>query len=89
MRRQAVFTIEELRHVSITCPRCATEVVLDMAAFAEPAGVQLRMAFAPRECPACKTAYDSALIALNDLQRAYLALSKIPGAVAFHAPAEP
>jgi hypothetical protein len=85
MRKEIRFSIHELRHVSITCPQCATDVTLDMANYKRTISGNpgARNAFAPRACPACKTAYDTALVALDDLQQAYALLSKLEGVVAF------
>ncbi len=90
LRREFVFSMKELRHVVIACPQCKTEVVLDMAGFTPPfAGeTRTRMAFAPRQCPACKNNYDTALLQLEELQRAYLALSRLGKTVTLRAAVE-
>lgn len=89
MRKEAVFSIQELRHVCITCPHCATQVVLDMANYERQTGPPRdRMIFAPRQCPACRKPYDTALQALEDLQQAYALLSKLEGVVSFRAETE-
>lgn len=88
MRREIVFSIKELRHVAITCPHCGTDVVLDMAYEPQiPPPLRGRTRFAPVECPACKNPYDTALNALEELQRAYRFLSKVDGVVRFRAAA--
>jgi hypothetical protein len=89
MRKEAVFSIQELRHVSITCPHCGTKVILDMARY-EPRASRDYVGFAPRSCPAlsCKKPYDSAIVALDTLQEVYALLAKLEGVVWFHADAE-
>ena len=88
MRRETVLSIRELRHVSITCPHCKTEVVLDMDAYAPPGAgvVRDRMRFAPIQCPGCRVRFDTALNALEDLQSAYAVLAQLGDVVSFHAP---
>lgn len=85
MRREAVFPVQDLRRVSITCPQCETEVILDMTKFERKFGGRN---FAPSQCPACKTPYDSAVAALEDVQKAFEVLSKAGGVVNFHAGVE-
>jgi hypothetical protein len=88
LRKERVFTIRELRRVCITCPHCATEVTLDMAAYSEPMfeeRVRRRPLFTPRQCPACRIDYDTALTALDDLRTAYAALALLDGVVTFRA----
>ena len=90
MRKETVFSIQELRHVSITCPHCGTQVVLDMANYERkiPPRQGDRYTFAPQQCPACKVPYDSAIPALDMLQQAYALLSKLDGVVTFRAAEE-
>ena len=90
MRKEIVFSLEELRQVCLTCPHCNTEVVLDLAGHAPPGpgSSTRRMAFAPAQCPACKVPYDSASEALEALHQAFTALSKLDGFVTFRAPGE-
>ncbi|MGH7487071.1 MAG: hypothetical protein ACRD9L_21655 [Bryobacteraceae bacterium] len=83
MRKQILISIADLRYVSIECPQCRAQVVLDMkerSAFAEKHGL-----FAPPECPACHTPYDSAIQPnVDNLQRAYQSLLKIADRIRFH-----
>jgi hypothetical protein len=88
MRSQKLFTLQELRRVVILCPHCGTEVVLDTAEFTPPVPPRPggRNKFAPGECPACKVPYDTAVAALEDLQRVYRTLAKLDGVVTFRPP---
>ena len=90
VRKETVLSIEDLRYVTITCPHCQTQVILDMANYnpLSPDRLRERMAFAPRQCPACRVSYDTALTALNELQQAYATLANLPGIVSFRAPVE-
>lgn len=85
VRKETVFSIRELRHVSITCPYCKTEVVLDMQAH-EPSGpgpVRERIRFAPIQCPSCQVRFDTALSGLENLRSAYAALSQLGDMISF------
>lgn len=82
MRKQLSVSLSDFRYVCIECPRCKTRVILDMknkAAFAVEHGF-----FTPRDCPACKTPYDSAVRPnIDQLQRAYEALFEIADRITF------
>ena len=90
VRKETVFSIQELRCVSITCPHCATQVILDMDKYVRkiPPGFGGRHTFAPSQCPACKVPYDTALAALDALHTAFTLLSKLEGVVSFRAEAK-
>jgi ribosomal protein S27E len=82
VHKELVFSIADLRYVSITCPHCRTQVILDMqekSAFAEKHGF-----FAPLKCPGCKADYDSAIQpAVDDLQHAWQSLLKLGDRIGF------
>jgi len=82
VRKEVVISIADLRYVCIECPQCQTKVILDMeqkAAFAEKHGI-----FAPKECPGCHSAYDSAIQPnIDQLQRAYQSLLEIADRITF------
>lgn len=87
MQKETVFSIQDLQHVAITCPHCATQVILDMAKYERKIPPQAgdRFSFAPQQCPACKVPYDTAVSALDDLHRAFSVLSKLAGIITFRA----
>ncbi len=62
-------------------------MTLDMARYEQkiPPRAGDRRSFAPGQCPACLVTYDSAVPALDDLQRAYAELSKLGEAITFRA----
>jgi hypothetical protein len=78
-----LISIADIRYVVIECPHCRTRVTLDLkerSSFAEKHGI-----FAPKECPGCRTAYDSAIQPnLDQLQRAYQSLLEIADRIRFH-----
>lgn len=87
--KQLLFSIQELRYVSITCFHCRTQITLDMANFDRPTSdtdrETRRKTFTPRSCPACKNDFDTALQSLDSFQAAYQQLSKLEGVVGFRA----
>lgn len=82
MRKEWVLAVADLRYVTITCPHCRTQVTLDMkekSAFAKAQRI-----FAPKKCPACFAAYDSATTpGIDGLQLAYEELTKISDGISF------
>ncbi|HKD04648.1 MAG TPA: hypothetical protein VKB79_01995 [Bryobacteraceae bacterium] len=46
-------------HISISCTRCVTEVLLDLRKQLNPQSAIERLT--PRACPSCEGAYDSAV----------------------------
>lgn len=85
MGKRISFSIQELRHVTISCRHCSAKLVLDMAQFEPPVPPRSgdRLLFAPRACAACKTPYDTAVNALDELQRVYRTLAKLDGVIGF------
>lgn len=86
MVKRLLFSLQELRYVCITCQYCRTQIILDMADFPRPGSterVPLRTTFTPKECPACKKPFDSALEHLNHFQAAYEQLQKLDAVVGF------
>lgn len=82
MRKQYVISLDDLRHVSIECPRCRARVTLDMKERPELPGKQPM--FAPKICPGCHEPYDSAIQPNVDaLQRAYQSLAAIADRIRF------
>ena len=88
MHKQFIVSLSDLRFVRIECPQCRTKVILDMqekSALAEKHGF-----FAPKECPGCRSEYDSALRnSVDALQRLYKPLLEASGKVNFVGDAGP
>lgn len=82
MQKQLVASLADLRFVSIECPTCRTLVTMDMK---EPHEFTAKYdAFTPKDCPACRHQYDSAVRpGVDALQRAYTALIAIADRVSF------
>lgn len=87
MQKQFVVSLADLRFVSIECPTCKTLVTMDMK---EPHELTAKYdAFTPKDCPACRHQYDSAVRpGVDALQRAYAALIPIANRVSFRMDAE-
>jgi primosomal protein N' len=87
MQKQFVVSLADLRFVSIECPTCRTLVTMDMK---EPHEFTKKYdAFTPKDCPACRQQYDSAVRpGVDALQRAYSALMAIADRVSFRTEAE-
>jgi primosomal protein N' len=87
MQKQFVVSLADLRFVSIECPMCRTLVTMDMK---EPHEFTAKYdAFTPKDCPACRHQYDSAVRpGVDALQRAYAALISIADRVSFRMDAE-
>lgn len=82
MHKELVVSIADLRYVCIECPHCRTKVVLDMK---EPSEVSKKYNFfTPKECPGCRTAYDTAIQpSIDSLQRSYTSLMQIADRISF------
>ncbi len=82
MHKELVFSLADLRYVSIECARCKTKLVLDMkevSDFSRRHGV-----FAPKDCPGCHEAYDPAIRPSVDAFRdAYKNLTDIGDSIRF------
>ena len=87
MQKQFVVLLADLRFVSIECPTCKTLVTMDMK---EPHEFTKKYdAFTPKDCPACRHQYDSAVRpGVDALQRAYAGLAAIAEHVSFRIDAE-
>jgi hypothetical protein len=87
MQKQYVVPLTDLRFVSIGCPTCRTLVTMDMK---EPHEFTAKYdAFTPKDCPACRHQYDSAIRpGVDAFQRAYVALIGIADRVSFRVDAE-
>jgi hypothetical protein len=87
MQKQFVVSLADLRFISIECPTCRTIVTMDMK---EPHELTKKYdAFTPKDCPACRHQYDSAVRpGVDALQRAYAALGTIADRVSFRMDAE-
>ncbi len=87
MQKQFVISLCDLRYVCIECPHCKAVVTLDMketSEFQSKQGV-----FAPKECPGCRKAYDTAIPPnVDSFQRSYKALLEIAERVSFRGKAE-
>jgi len=86
MEKETVLSLYDIRHVSITCPHCGAQVILDMTAYKAnfEADIVSRRPFTPDGCPDCKLHYDSLGRSLDHFQEAYALLSVTKGVVAFH-----
>lgn len=82
MQKQYVVSLTDLRFVSIECPTCRTLVTMDMK---EPHEFTAKYdAFTPKDCPACRHQYDSAVRpGVDAFQRAYAALAGIAERISF------
>jgi phage FluMu protein Com len=87
MKKELIISLADLRYISITCPRCKTQVVLDMK---EPSEFsQKHDYFSPNKCPGCLTLYDSAIEpAVANLQRFYQSLLPVADRITFRTEAE-
>ena len=87
MQKQFVVSLADFRFVSIECQTCRTLVTMDMK---EPHEFTEKYdAFTPKDCPACRRQYDSAVRpGVDALQRAYAALGPIADRVSFRIDAE-
>lgn len=87
MQKQLVVSLADLRFVSIECPTCRTLVTMDMK---DPHELKVKHdAFTPKDCPACRNQYDSAIRpGVDAFQRAYAALIGIADRVSFRVDAE-
>jgi hypothetical protein len=78
LHKEIVFPLSDLCVVEVACGHCQTKVTLDMRQFeSSPA----RPYFAPAKCPACGTAYDSAVASLNAFREAWVELAKVGAGV--------
>jgi hypothetical protein len=82
MHKETIISLADLRYVSISCPRCRASVTLDMqeeSEFAKKSGIS-----SPRECPSCRTPYDSAIPNnVEGMGRAYRSLLAIAERISF------
>jgi len=76
MRKKFVFSLADLRYVSIACQHCNTRVVLDLQ---EPSGhAKTYGSYLTNECPGCLKAYDTSVHpAIVGLHGAYNNLAKV------------
>jgi hypothetical protein len=81
-QNEIIVSLSDLRYVEIHCSHCSTKVTLDMA---KPSELSEKQGFfAPKECPGCRTIYDSAIRpAVDVFQKAYRSLLDIPNSVTF------
>ena len=87
MRKETWVAVTDLQYVAIECPQCHTQVVMDMkekSAMAQKYGF-----FAPKDCPGCRTPYDSAIReTVDELQKLYSDLLKIEARLSFRGEAK-
>jgi hypothetical protein len=82
MHKEMVFSLTDLRYVTVSCEHCKTRVILDLKE--KPQIYGERGIFLPKECPGCRKNYDSALKpGLESLQKAYDDLTPIEKRIAF------
>ena len=88
MHKETVVSILDFRYVVIDCPQCRTKVILDMkerSALAEKHNF-----FAPKDCPGCRSEYDSAMRGtIDSLQRMYRSLLQFSDRITFQGESQP
>lgn len=84
MRKQQVFSLTDLRYVSIHCGRCNSDVTLDLTR--DIAGQ--RAYFAPQRCSVCGQDFDSAVENLNLFHQLYKKLAAAAKVLTFLGEAE-
>ena len=80
VHKELSFSIGDLRYVSVTCDRCHTEIVLDMANEYNPG----REGFSPSACPTCGDPFEPTVKpAVDHFKAIYISLKGLRGRIAF------
>jgi MinD superfamily P-loop ATPase len=89
MQKLRLISLSDLQHICIECQQCHAKVTLNMSE--RSAHGEKYNFFAPKECPGCRTPYDSALReAIDEWQKLYPVLVKLAAnSVMFHGNSEP
>ncbi len=87
MKKEFVISLADLRHISVECPHCKASLTIDMQHPSEFAAKY--SVFVPKECPACRVQYDSAIQpSVSSFVNAYKGVMTIAGRITFRAEAE-
>jgi hypothetical protein len=78
MKKIALIPLNDLRHLSVTCQHCGTEVVLDVSK--RPSPETHVDSYTPNRCPGCTAHYDSTIKSNVDRFRdIYAAVASVRG----------
>jgi hypothetical protein len=81
MRSEVIFSLTDLRYISIACPECNTVVTLDTEGHSKLRDQHDH--FTPKKCPGCQRDYDSAIEHIDAFWKALAALKPIADRVSF------
>jgi hypothetical protein len=87
MHKQFIFSIKDLRFVTISCTNCKTRVTMDLQI--ECKSPERAEFPPPSACPRCRNPFDSAVSpAIESLQGVYRSLAGLASTVSFTGEAE-